>query len=86
MKNQDNLKAFPDPMRGAEQSFVNQSPEKLNSGMDLRDYFAAKAMQALVSKEGRYGFHNNQEDFEDLPMYAYSMADAMLKERNKQQL
>jgi hypothetical protein len=44
-------------------------------GMTLRDYFAAKAMQSLVS-EG-YQFMNV------LSMDAYAMADAMLLERAK---
>jgi hypothetical protein len=41
------------------------------TGMTLRDYFAAKAMQALI---GRTDF-----DFEDSPWEdAYAIADAML--------
>lgn len=42
-------------------------------GATLRDYFAAKAMQALV--QGSY--------FDATAKMAYEMADAMLKERNK---
>lgn len=49
-------------------------PTRQHYGMTLRDYFAAKAMQALVSKRG------------GLPEYeaktAYEMADAMLKARS----
>ena len=46
------------------------------SGMTLRDYFAAKAMQGLISslQEG--------EDFTDRGCeWAYKVADAMLKAR-----
>jgi hypothetical protein len=46
--------------------------------MTLRDYFAAKAMQA--------GFSTlyTLSQFENCAKDAYMMADAMLKERNKQ--
>jgi hypothetical protein len=45
-------------------------------GMTLRDYFAAKAMQSM----------NSREDYLDAPadviaLDAYALADAMLKER-----
>jgi hypothetical protein len=43
------------------------------TGMTLRDYFAAKAMQALV--DGDY--------FDATARMAYDMADAMLKAREK---
>jgi len=49
-------------------------------GMTLRDYFAAKAMQGLIA---------SFETIPDAPWLdgvaidAYSMADAMLKERSK---
>jgi hypothetical protein len=42
--------------------------------MTLRDYFAAKAMQALIAHYGNEG---------PAPLYAYEWADAMLKERSK---
>ena len=44
-----------------------------SEGMTLRDYFAAKAMQALVQK--------NYFDF--TAKNAYAMADAMLKAREQ---
>ena len=47
-------------------------------GMTLRDYFAAKAMQALINPKG--------EDFDriaEVPEYAYQIADAMLKAREE---
>lgn len=47
-------------------------------GMTLRDYFAAKAMQALVGAEFRQDF-TTEED----ASYAYKMADAMLAAREK---
>jgi hypothetical protein len=48
-------------------------------GMDLRDYFAAKAMQADVSRVGYYQFG---EHMERAATNAYKMADAMLKARD----
>lgn len=46
-----------------------------NSGMTLRDYFAAKAMQAdLVGYDG--------EMWARVAKQAYEMADAMLEARN----
>jgi len=41
-------------------------------GMTLRDYFAAKAMQALI---------DNDSLFSETPTQAYEIADAMLKAR-----
>ncbi|SUC17330.1 Uncharacterised protein [Proteus vulgaris] len=46
-----------------------------DTGMTLRDYFAAKYMQAAKSNP------NCGYDFDDLAHDAYQMADAMLKAR-----
>ena len=43
-------------------------------GMLLRDYFAAKAMQALIDNDGL---------FSEIPTQAYALADAMLAAREK---
>ena len=43
-------------------------------GMTLRDYFAAKAMQALIDNDGL---------FSEIPTQAYALADAMLAAREK---
>jgi hypothetical protein len=54
-------------------AFPNVTNEK---GMDLRDYFAAKAMQAIVSRKDFV--------FEDYTWEtAYDIADAMLKARRE---
>lgn len=51
-------------------------------GMDLRDYFAAKAMQALITS--RHTDYENGWYAEDaLASSAYNMADAMISERNQ---
>jgi hypothetical protein len=45
-------------------------------GMTLRDYFAAKAMQADVS---RVGYYSPGEHMYQAAKMAYAIADAMLK-------
>ena len=56
-------------------------------GMTLRDYFAAKAMQgdfAAQSNEiGIYGHHLTYEQLDNIAKFHYSMADAMLRAREK---
>jgi hypothetical protein len=50
-----------------------------NEGMSLRDYFAAKAMNALiVGSDSGWGI-----DRDGVSERAYEIADAMLKERVK---
>lgn len=48
--------------------------DPLYLGMSLRDYFAAKAMQAIAQKYSHEG---------DVSRNAYKIADAMLKARNQ---
>jgi hypothetical protein len=47
-------------------------------GMTLRDYFAAKAMQAILQNDPDY---HQKHQFLDLADFAYRCADAMLKAR-----
>lgn len=47
-------------------------------GMNLRDYFAAQAMQAFISTRTHPGI-----DAEETSVKAYFVADAMLKARQK---
>jgi hypothetical protein len=50
------------------------------SGMSLRDYFAAKAMQGELAAQGdRYQW----QSVDKLALYAYEMADAMLEAREQ---
>ncbi|HCT9739328.1 TPA: hypothetical protein OUD13_003608 [Morganella morganii] len=58
-------------------SVAYNSDWSIDPGMTLRDYFAAKAMAALIG-DGGYGSRNN-----DLAKGAYSVADAMLRAREK---
>ena len=63
--------------------------ERFN-GMTLRDYFAAKAMQAILKdqyEDGLYvgdGIENTDLYAELCAVSSYIMADAMLKARNGQ--
>ena len=53
-------------------AFPFNSQFRYSEGMTLRDYFAARAMQALIDNDGL---------FSEIPTQAYKMADAMLKAR-----
>lgn len=73
----NNPSAF--PVTATKQSYHNQSPLMPESGMTLRDYFAAKAMQGCLNSS--VNFPNTKQDIESLSEIAYLMADAMLKQR-----
>jgi hypothetical protein len=49
----------------------------MNTGMTLRDYFAAKAIQGLISEPSIQG------TIEEFAHRAYAIADAMIKARGK---
>jgi hypothetical protein len=53
-----------------------------SAGMDLRDYFAAEAMQAdLTGHISHYG-HESHWPVDEMASHAYEVADAMLKARS----
>lgn len=52
-------------------------PGEYSDGMTLRDYFAAKAMVAIITHPARTKRLLNKE----IALQAYTMADDMLKER-----
>lgn len=85
--------AFPIPLQSG-QSWQGMAP---CDGMTLRDYFAAKAMQAIIGTERAQefvdedGYEMNYEEGSGgtlfihtkfLPEEAYMIADAMLKARD----
>jgi hypothetical protein len=47
-------------------------------GMDLRDYFAAKAIQGLLST-----VKDEEWQYDDVAAIAYDMADAMMEARDR---
>ncbi len=65
--------AFPCQREGVN----NEASIVYYSGMTLRDYFASKAMNGLISMGG------NQGTPQECAKYAYEYADAMLEERTK---
>ncbi len=70
-----NLPAFPG------KAWSEHSRIKIDrEGMTLRDYFAAKAMHAWVSKQY---FILDEKNFPYMAKGAYQIADAMLVEREK---
>ena len=67
------IPAFPRPASDAHQHGMHQPQE----GMTLRDYFAAKAMQAIIMS-------TDDKDDMSAPITesAYKWADAMMEARN----
>ena len=59
-------------------AFPQQDDATGSEGMTLRDYFAAKAMQAFAKD---VGWESDRIWFEDIAKAAYHMADAMLRAR-----
>lgn len=54
-------------------------------GMTLRDYFAAKAMQAFITSLPVLRWNGEKIETEaQLSIISYSVADAMIAERDKQ--
>jgi hypothetical protein len=52
-------------------------------GLTMRDYFAAKAMQAIMA--GQYPITKQHDAASRIALAAYQMADAMLEARNAAQ-
>lgn len=67
------MKAFPN----------SRYPESADNGMDLRDYFAAKAMSEMFSGGWIHSGEIEGVDLDHLAKWSYKMADAMMKARNK---
>ena len=57
----------------------------IEQGMTLRDYFAAKAMQGMMSdRDHQLGAWDNYVDWhKNLTSQAYQIADAMMKAREQ---
>jgi hypothetical protein len=61
------------------QSVYIEDQETNSRGMTLRDYFAAKAMQGLIASND----DGAGDRIDDVPRYAYLIADSMLKAREQ---
>jgi len=84
-----NTKAYPSKEIDLSESQIHgrQIVCDQHSGMDLRDYFAAKAMQSMIT--AFYREDKKEDPFETLKTMelvsknAYWFADKMIKEREK---
>lgn len=65
-----------DPMRGAEQSIVNQSPYELETGLTKREHFASMAMQGLLC-------YNSVTNHSLLMVVAVEIEDRLIEELNR---
>jgi len=78
------MKAFPTNktllLQDENEKMYLQSIENL--GMDLRDYFAAKAMQAIIGKSDDASLNIDEID-NWIGSYAYVVADAMMEARDR---
>ena len=70
------MKAFPTTYRNYDESISHDC-----SGMDLRDYFAAKAMQAIIGKSDDRSLDIGEID-NWIGDYAYVVADSMMEARD----
>jgi len=77
-------------------SVLSESWHTYEPGLSMRDYFAAKALQGLLSDENTHigyknrktgrGWPDDENEFrEAVAFVAYSMADAMLRAREVKQ-
>ncbi len=74
------MKAFPEIKYVAPQG-MGSHVMAVEGGMDLRDYFAAKAMQGMLAHYGmEYGKNANESDKAGATR-AYKIADLMMKAR-----
>jgi len=63
------------PVSALVYNYDDKAPDTiLHDGMTLRDYFAAKALQGLISTEGA----GSAERYAEI---SYTLADAMMKAR-----
>ena len=71
------MKAF--PSKNAPYYINNEGASLHQAGMDLRDYFAAKAMQALLSSPNC----DKEVNASLICAYSYTFADEMIKAREQ---
>ncbi len=68
--------------KGNRPAFPNhKDTSEWREGITIRDYFAAKAMQGLMTMEDK-GTHKSMEDcYSKIAELSYGVADAMLEQR-----
>lgn len=72
------MKAFPTNIKVA----TGGDGWRTDYGMDLRDYFAAKAMQAIINNSDQKSISIEEVDLW-VGNYAYTVADAMMEARKQ---
>lgn len=86
------MKAFPSLQKGSYKylgvingnpAYEETTPNLEHSGMDLRDYFAAKAMQGFCSEGTMFSTKEGEFQSDACAKAAYEWADAMMKARKK---
>lgn len=87
MSKNDGGAAFPSPGVAVSDGRGDQMQQGAYEGMTLRDYFAARAMSALVGNAPNYsqliGRIGSAEWLSQQAIHAYAAADALIKERAK---
>ena len=63
-------------------AFPTGDSTRLESGMFLRDYFAAKAMQALIGKLEHKDSSNMTKQVQEMIICSWGIADLMLATRD----
>lgn len=69
--------------RAPDGSISEEPIQYINTGMDLRDYFAAAALPTVIASwvdDGTLAF--GVHDCRDMAEIAYTLADAMMERRN----
>lgn len=74
MKNGDQP-IYPDPMRGAPQSFLNQNPDALPAGLTKREYFAGLVLKGLLSNTDL-----RIQNYESIVSFSLVYTDELLKQ------
>lgn len=66
-------------------AFPSTIGDRPHQGMTLRDYFAAKAMQSVITRLGGSPLCdvNEQDTFDIVAKESYKYSDAMLKQREQ---
>jgi hypothetical protein len=71
-------KAFPGVTKKLVHSQAHSGYEEIKLPVNLRDYFAAKAMQGYLNSPNLVDYSENT-----IACWSYEMADEMMKEREK---
>jgi hypothetical protein len=75
------VRTLPGPYAFPLQGGINQIEQSEFCGMTLRDYFAAKALAAMLANPNKEGAKCGKAGLMFFPGYAYEWADAMMKAR-----